>query len=261
MKAGGTGDFYFAPASTGAQANLEALFWESIQDTNDPGLYQAYLKKFPHGAHAEKAAMRLANMPASGSGSASPHSAGLLAAKRSVPIELRSTPGKVSQDDLYTCLKEYDFFEKERNRTGSFKGLLVEVQGGLVRDKKTGLIWTAEKSGTKLTYRMAKAYIKELNQKKFRGYSDWRLPTIEDLASLLRADELYGAYTDGIFQDTASIFWSADQTDGKNKRQARLVISFNTGGILLSEGNPYAKMKTYNKHTDNYVRAVRTAGR
>ncbi len=108
---------------------------------------------------------------------------------------------------------------------------------------------------------MAKAYIKELNQEKFGGYADWRLPTIEELASLLRADAKRGAHADDIFEDADSTFWSADHTDGKNKRQARLIVSFHSGGILLSEGNPYAKFKTYNKYTDNYVRAVRTAGR
>ncbi len=257
-----TGNFYFAPAGEDTQASVEALFWQSIRESNNPDLFHTFLIKFPDGAYADMAAARLQALAESGIGSETPPSPGLLASKRADrPIQLRATPGKITQDEVTYCLQKYDFFEKERNRTGSFKGLLVETQEGLVRDKKTGLIWTAEKSGTKLTYRMAKAYIKELNQKKFGGYSDWRLPTIEELASLLRADELYGAYTDGIFQNAASTFWSADQTDGKNKRQARLIISFNTGGILLSEGNPYAKMKTYNKHTDNYVRPVRTAGR
>ena len=257
-----TGNFYFAPAAEDEQASVDALFWQSIRDSNNPDLFHSYLRKFPDGAYTAMAAARLQELSASGSGPASQQSPGALAANQmDLPIQLRATPGKITQDEVTYCLLKYDFFEKERNRTGNFQGLLTQIRGGLVQDQKTGLIWTIEKSGTKLTYRMAKAYIKALNQKKIGGYDDWRLPTIEELASLLRSGGKHGAYIDGIFQDTGSIFWSADRTDGKNMRQARLIISFHSGNILLSEGNPYSQIKTYNVHTDNYVRAVRTAGR
>ncbi len=135
-----TGNFYFAPSAGDTNTSVDTLFWQSIRDANNPDLFHAYLERFPDGAYVQEAAARLQELPEPGTGSASPQATGLMAAKRSVPIELRSTPGKVTQDDLYICLKKYDFYEKERNRTGGYKGRLVETEGGMVQDQITGLM-------------------------------------------------------------------------------------------------------------------------
>ena len=67
-----TGDFYFsggatAPKATAStapaiqaapQVNLEAMFWQSIEDSLDAGDYKAYLEQYPTGAFATLARFR-----------------------------------------------------------------------------------------------------------------------------------------------------------------------------------------------------------
>ncbi len=54
-----------------------------------------------------------------------------------------------------------------------------------ISDKATGLIWQQSGSDYPVTWKMATAYIHELNRLKHSGISDWRLPTIDELMSLL----------------------------------------------------------------------------
>jgi hypothetical protein len=53
------GDFYFAAGSGGAapaaSTNLDDELWQLVADTGQPSAYQAYLQKFPNGAHAAQA--------------------------------------------------------------------------------------------------------------------------------------------------------------------------------------------------------------
>lgn len=55
--------FCFAaiPAQSGDNdAKFEIVFWESIKDSDDPQLFQTYLKKYPDGAFVEIAKIRIA---------------------------------------------------------------------------------------------------------------------------------------------------------------------------------------------------------
>jgi uncharacterized caspase-like protein len=66
-----TGDFYFSGGATPApvasaptiqpapQVNLEAMFWQSIQGSEDAGDYEAYLKQYPEGSFAELAQFKV----------------------------------------------------------------------------------------------------------------------------------------------------------------------------------------------------------
>jgi len=52
---------------------------------------------------------------------------------------------------------------------------------GTVLDKKTQLMWAAEDNGEDISWEDAKKYCEEFNR---GGYSDWRLPTSEELEEL-----------------------------------------------------------------------------
>ena len=124
-----------------------------------------------------------------------------------------------------------------------------EDKGEIVIDKTTGLTW--QKSGSKkgLTYEEAIQYVNTLNQQQFAGYSDWRLPTIPELVSLLELNEQSNnLHIDSIFNTIQYWCWSADKAlvEGGSP-SAAWSVSFSNGDVnwdrLLDEG---------------YVRAVRS---
>jgi hypothetical protein len=52
-----------APQETTVQTgSAEIVFWQSIKDSNDPDMFQAYLKKFPEGAFLDLAKIKLKNL-------------------------------------------------------------------------------------------------------------------------------------------------------------------------------------------------------
>ncbi|MFQ5450018.1 MAG: DUF1566 domain-containing protein [Nitrospinaceae bacterium] len=59
---------------------------------------------------------------------------------------------------------------------------------GTVLDKRTGLMWMKkdywQKEGKWVNWYTANEYAQRMNNKKFAGYSDWRLPTPEEAQSL-----------------------------------------------------------------------------
>ncbi len=57
---GGAGDPVAAPA--GGTSN-EAVFWQSIKDSTNPAMFQAYLKRYPNGDFVDLAAAKLAELP------------------------------------------------------------------------------------------------------------------------------------------------------------------------------------------------------
>ncbi|MFN3347810.1 caspase family protein [Pseudorhodoplanes sp.] len=59
-----TGQFYFKPVKPGSitapdQAGLEVAFWNSIQHSKNPQLFEAYLRRYPNGTFAEIAKINL----------------------------------------------------------------------------------------------------------------------------------------------------------------------------------------------------------
>ena len=68
------------------------------------------------------------------------------------------------------------------NRDGRF----IAYENSVVLDTKTGLMWAAKDNGEDITWHDAKSYCANYNG---GGYSDWRMPTQDELA------ELYDPYT------------------------------------------------------------------
>ncbi|PWU10306.1 MAG: hypothetical protein C5B51_04495, partial [Terriglobia bacterium] len=55
----------------------------------------------------------------------------------------------------------------------------------LVADHATGLMWQKDGSGEVMTLEETAAYTQKLNQDKYAGFDDWRLPTLEEGMSLM----------------------------------------------------------------------------
>jgi Protein of unknown function (DUF1566) len=60
------------------------------------------------------------------------------------------------------------------------------VKDDVIVDANTNLAWQQSGSASPLPWEQAKHYIITLNRQKRGGYENWRLPTINELISLLK---------------------------------------------------------------------------
>jgi len=83
---------------------------------------------------------------------------------------------------------------------------------GTVSDRVTGLTWQRAGSDYPVTWHEANGYIQKLNRKRFAGRTGWRLPTVNELMSLLtevpRARDLC---IEPIFDQNVRWLWSSDR--------------------------------------------------
>ncbi|HIJ81478.1 MAG TPA: VWA domain-containing protein [Desulfuromonadales bacterium] len=84
-----------------------------------------------------------------------------------------------------------------------------------VTDNLTGLVWSkdANPAGTAKTWQQALDYIKTLNSQKYLGYSDWRLPNINEIASLVNKQQSNQAtwLNTQIYSNVqANFYWSSN---------------------------------------------------
>jgi hypothetical protein len=126
------------------------------------------------------------------------------------PVSLRSQVKQLSDKDVMVMLKKYNFFDRTKNKAGAFVNDFVDNNDGTVTDQVTGLMWQKDGSSEGMTWADVKEYVNKLNSGQFGGYSDWRLPTIEELASLIKSMRAKGLYIDPIFSEKQQFCWSAD---------------------------------------------------
>ncbi len=81
----------------------------------------------------------------------------------------------------------------------------------VVIDLATGLMWHQSGSSEYMRRNEIKKWVRSLNRKKYAGYYDWRLPTVEEAVSLLEASEKNGSlYIDTVFDKKQRWIWTGD---------------------------------------------------
>jgi hypothetical protein len=158
-------------------------------------------------------------------------------------MSLRSKPLEVPESEMRKV------FNVDTNwRPLTFIKHQFEGEGDVVVDHAAGLIWQKSGSDAPITYEQAHAYISQLNQAQFAGYTDWRLPTMAELLSLVEPTaQSNGLYLNLLFDVKQEYCWSADMFPASEARAsgAAWVVNFRIGRI------------NWIGLTDNYVRAVR----
>ena len=90
----------------------------------------------------------------------------------------------------------------------------------MVRDNVTALIWEVKTGDgsihdrdNKYTWNAAQStFISSLNSSHFGGYSDWRLPSREELRSICNYGRINPAINTSYFPNIADIYWSSSSS-------------------------------------------------
>lgn len=153
-------------------------------------------------------------------------------------IILRSEPLMVSRGEcnkLFGLDKDLRPLEYIENN--------FEDHGDTVMDHATGLMWQKSGTGNTVMYEEVQTYVDRLNREQFANYDDWRLPTSEELLSLLeptqQSNELY---INPVFDKKQWCCWSSDKHP-----------SGDTWNIYFINGQIH-----WSGLDSNFIRAVRT---
>jgi TIR domain/Protein of unknown function (DUF1566) len=103
-------------------------------------------------------------------------------------------------------------------------------------DSTTGLLWTKSDNGHNVTWSQANGYCQNL---RLGGYSDWRLPTLEELEKLYDPKAGDGSQIRGPFKLTGWHVWSSTKRDSYSVWG----FGFAFGGRLVSVLNASDNMR------------------
>jgi hypothetical protein len=146
-----------------------------------------------------------------------------------------------------------DFERDQSQKIGKFI-----VQAGIATDTETGLMWLRFAYGQQwerndvigdaknINWQDAMAIPETFNQIGYAGYTDWCVPSISELKTLIyRNKDVEGCYTNsGVFPKNPTCFWSSSTSSGNNR--FAWYINFHSGGST-----------DYSKSIGNYIRLVR----
>jgi|GEM_PF-1236500 len=152
-----------------------------------------------------------------------------------IPV-FRSTPQSLSEAQVKTMLKKFNFYSREYDwnkeycnpgGVGFENDFELSKNGLVVYDKASRLMWQRGGSEKYLYLNQTQAYIDSLNRVGFAGYRDWRLPTLEEAMSLMeRNKNKAGLYINELFDSRQRWIWTADPYAGAS---GRWVVIFNSG--------------------------------
>jgi hypothetical protein len=118
---------------------------------------------------------------------------------------------------------------------GTIKNQFVNNEDGTVTDVKTGLMWMYSYEN-KEKISDVKENIATLNREKFKGFSDWRIPTLEELSSLVenkpnaKLENGRQSYINKIF-DSKKYCWYLWSSDIGTERNFLVYVGEHNGGI------------------------------
>ena len=116
---------------------------------------------------------------------------------------------------------------------------LVDREDGTIFDTRTNLLWQQVSPDDTYTWEEAKEYCESLT---LAGYNDWRLPTIEELKTLIVME--HKPTICPIFECKEDWYWSSS---------SHVVVTYGAWGVHFDDGGVHDG----DKDDNGYVRAVR----
>ena len=155
-----------------------------------------------------------------------------------VAAGLRWQYKSLNEQEISAMLDAKNIFDAERNPAGNFRHQ-YEIKNAaglrLIFDRATKLVWTRQHNLVKMNLEKTKDWIESLNHAGYGGVSSWRLPTVEEAASLLAKNpDEDKIFLDAIFGEDIKSIWTGDSlTESRS-----WIVDFRKGSI------DHAKSKT-----------------
>lgn len=129
----------------------------------------------------------------------------------------RSKGVRIMYKDIRATLNLDDLMRPKSILPNEWFGVDEEI----VHHHETALLWQQQGSGFSLTWEQAKEYVVGLNAVTWKGRSDWRLPTTEELAAILEPQQGFTPKeVQPMFASSIHWLWSSDHC---TKKQAWMV--------------------------------------
>jgi hypothetical protein len=186
--------------------------------------YRKYLEEFPRGSHAREVTSKLNLLEKA-------------LIQKKLRVNLRFKYLKLNKDEVINFLRRHNLFDKKLNKDGTFKGYfeLAKRDGvSVMIDHTTGLMWYDGNSEKERNLEDAEEWVNKLNHQRYGGYDDWRLPTLEEAASLLRKDKNNkGLHIAPTFSIKLSKIWTKDASMKRSLfgTPKNWIVCFDSGSI------------------------------
>jgi hypothetical protein len=119
---------------------------------------------------------------------------------------------------------------------------------GTITDRATGLMWSKMDSGKGMNWQNALAWAQQKNAERFLGHSDWRLPNVKELQSIVdytrspdtsqspAIDPMFSctAITNEAHQTDYPFYWSATTHAGLRGGGAAMYVAFGRAAGWMS---------------------------
>lgn len=136
---------------------------------------------------------------------------------------VRKVPGRVMFKDIREALGLDELLRPLRYTVQEF-----EVVSALVAfEKNSGLYWQRRGAGFTLDWQQAKDYVSHLNNINWQGRDSWRLPTLEEVLTILKPP-LHGISCSSLplLDNTIHWLWTSDHCTKKQTWMVDVVESF-----------------------------------
>jgi hypothetical protein len=149
-------------------------------------------------------------------------------------VTLRHKSISINKEDLLKSLQSKHLYCPGENISGKLvlKNRFESIVLGnakVVNDHVTKLMWQQDEESTRFDWREVEAFVVKMNEKKFAGYNDWRLPTTEELSSLITPEKQGEYFIDPMFYKELLNSWTADEVEG---------VTFGAWFIDFNNGKP-----------------------
>ncbi len=162
-------------------------------------------------------------------------------------IKLRMIPSTINTTKIRKQFEAMGFRDVEWNPDGDFPNEYeaISINGDkIVVDYTSGLMWQQSGSINEMLFNETADYVKyNLNGRHFACFDDWRLPTLDELASLIEPVKNNDSHIDNVFDNEQQWLWSCD----RKRSGVNWPLSLNTGIIRFADEN-----------IRSYVRCVRS---